>query len=525
CPGLASLFSLFDHGRRQRGRREPSAWADLFQQQLDAADWPTRAESAAQRQVIKIWKAALANLRALAPQYPSMDLEQALRTIQLLCGMITTTDRFDAAVQVTLASPEECFGLQFEAIWVLDTDDKQWPEAARPNPLLPYSLQYEARMPRSSADWQHQEARRQFQGLKDATREQLLFSYCETEEEQQLRPSPLLHGLTVAQLASADLPAISLDMTTITDCQNLPLAPGESIKGGTSLLSDQSQCPFRSFARHRLHTEALREFSSGPDSADRGSMLHTALKVVWDQLQGSDALQRLSEADLEQLLQHACTVATDELRGKYPETVTPVYSDLEQIRLRRLLVAQLELDRQRPPFTTPYREHELTWHGPGFELNLKADRIDRLANGSYFLVDYKSGRSAINTRHWQGERPEDMQLALYHSSMVAATITPVAGAAMLQLHAEQQQYYGAIDTDEAGWLKPVRPREDWQALAAAWPQNVTRLAGEFSDGVNRVEPLDPVRTCTYCDFHSLCRIQENSAVFEAESPEGSPQDD
>ena len=50
----------------------------------------------------------------------------------------------------------------------------------------------------------------------------------------------------------------------------------EQLRGGSALIEDQSQCPFRAFARRRLGAQTLDEPVVGLSSADRGSILHDA---------------------------------------------------------------------------------------------------------------------------------------------------------------------------------------------------------------------------------------------------------
>ncbi len=522
CPALAELLKLFDHGKRKAGARPPREWADLFQSQLEAARWPGEDSGTNGRIARQVCESALGNLRRFTAHHGSLELEQALAAMRLLCNTVTAGESFDVNTQVTLANPDECSGLRIDGMWVLGMDDRQWPEAARPNPLLPYTLQQDLGMPRNSADWQRQEAARQYLGLQQACGGSMHCSYSKSDEEQELRPSPLLHGISAIEPVLREYVGQEASVTTLLDCENLPLQAEESVVGGARLLTDQSHCPFRSYAHHRLQAEALPDFSSGPDTMARGILLHTALRVVWERLESSEALHRLNEAEQEELLNEACEIATAELRQDYPETVTPAYAKLEQSRLRELLKTQLQLDRSRPAFTVTHREQELNWNGPGFSLNLQADRIDRLEDGSYFLIDYKSGRGSIDTRKWQGERPEDLQLALYYTSLLDSDITPVTGAAMLQVHVERQQYYGSINSQaDTGWLKPLRNRPDWTGLSGDWPATVDSLGREFSEGITRIDPLDPMRSCQYCDLHSLCRIhsdeiQDEAGLYEAD---------
>ncbi|MEM9503338.1 MAG: PD-(D/E)XK nuclease family protein [Cyanobacteria bacterium P01_E01_bin.43] len=72
-----------------------------------------------------------------------------------------------------------------------------------------------------------------------------------------------------------------------------PVSVSEQIQSGQALFSDQANCPFRAFARHRL---GLREPASpepGLTPALRGTAVHIALETFYQDINDSSSLALL----------------------------------------------------------------------------------------------------------------------------------------------------------------------------------------------------------------------------------------
>ena len=89
----------------------------------------------------------------------------------------------------------------------------------------------------------------------------------------------------------------------------------------------------------------------------------------------------------------------------------PIYLDLEEIRLVRLVTEWLEFEKARETFTVEQTEAKRTVTIDGLSMNLRLDRVDRLVDGSSLVIDYKTGN--VDPRSWDLPRPDDLQLPLY----------------------------------------------------------------------------------------------------------------
>jgi len=131
------------------------------------------------------------------------------------------------------------------------------------------------------------------------------------------------------------------------------------------------------------------------------------------------------------------------------------------------------------------------WFERGFEFRLgrhtvrgRVDRVDRLGDGSYELIDYKTGRpkSAAQLR-------DDVQLSLY----------AVGASAAWQLEAAQQAYYYVLDDEKV----PVERDEE----ARDW---IRETVFEVADGISAqgFEPTPSWSACSMCDYRIACPVAE-----------------
>jgi DNA helicase-2/ATP-dependent DNA helicase PcrA len=114
----------------------------------------------------------------------------------------------------------------------------------------------------------------------------------------------------------------------------------------------------------------------------------------------------------------------------------------------------------------------------------RVDRVDRLPEGGYELIDYKTGRpkSAAQLR-------DDVQLSLY----------AVGAREAWQLEAAQQAYYYVLDDAKV----PV-PRSDEDR---DW---ITDTVFEVADGIlsQGFEPTPSFAACSVCDYRIACPAAE-----------------
>jgi ATP-dependent helicase/nuclease subunit B len=291
----------------------------------------------------------------------------------------------------------------------------------------------------------------------------------------------------------------------IEDFQAPPFRSTESLSGGVGVIRSQAQCPFRAFAEYRLHAQRPEDACFGFDARERGGYLHRALENVWKRLESSERLNQVSDSELESIVDAAVAEA---LASERNSPFRDVISAAERDRLREAILYWLnEKEKQRgTPFHVEHVEEKKTVEINGLQLRLRVDRIDRLADGSVVLIDYKSGD--ISERGLQGKRPSEPQLLVY----AAAMEEEVDGIFLAQVRPREAKTVGSALHSHFAVAKNAKL--DWAVLRDESREYLHDLAGEFIAGHAAVDPLPGA--CTYCNLPALCRIYQGARALKDE---------
>ena len=514
---LANLLMAYTTRRELRAKLMPSQWLAPLQDVLALAAWPgTQGLDSLEYQQVEQWHALLEDFADFDTVCGPMALAQAVTLIQRLSAdRVSQPQTADSNIQVL--GTLEAAGQQFDYLWVCGLQASSWPAAARPNPLIPLNLQRSYDMPHSSAEREWRFADRIIGSFR-RTSGQFFTSYATQLDGVPELPSALLSEFDVqdspATGALIDVHWTALhgqrDLVRIEDSRAPALEDSEleTLEGGSGLLENQSQCPFRAFARHRLLVEPLSEPQASLSAAERGSILHEALFVLWGRLGGSDGLAALDDS----AEQAACLQSSAEGLEKLPSgrrrQVGQACLDLEKVRLTGLLREWLHVERQRQEgFTVAAREEKMGVTLGRLTLRLQVDRVDTLADGGNVIIDYKSSASKVGD--WLGRRPPKPQLLLYG---LAVAEQPVA-LSFAQVRARESKFVGlgenafapGITTDVAKAVKGKLMADDWDSLNAVWRAQLEKLAEDFLAGEAAVDPLAS-DSCTWCGLQSLCRV-------------------
>jgi DNA helicase-2/ATP-dependent DNA helicase PcrA len=136
-------------------------------------------------------------------------------------------------------------------------------------------------------------------------------------------------------------------------------------------------------------------------------------------------------------------------------------------------------------------EGEPVWLERKFDIRIgphqvrgRVDRVDRLPDGSYELIDYKTGE-----RRSEEQLENDLQLALYR----------LAAREAWGLEAGTGSYYYVLDADKVA--APVRADD---------AERVERTVLAVGEGVlgQDFEPRPSPTTCSWCDYRLICPAAE-----------------
>lgn len=489
CPKLQRAWKRLRRVLRERPVHAGlSRWSEFFGRLLRAVRWPGDAELTAQeQQAMDAWQDALSDLASLGIVSPPVTLDETLAHLRRL--LARGVDEANLFAPVQILDSTDAAGLAFDAAFLAGMSDENWPPRLTPNPLVPLAIQRAHGVPESSAE----SAQLEKQRLSDA----LLSSAPVIEVSYS--GTPWSDGGAGLPSRPAVRPTI-LEM--IDDTNGPPLTLTENVRGGTSLIKSQSQCPFRAFAEIRLRAGTMEEASLGLDSRDRGTLLHKALQAVWQNLQSSERLSAASDQELRLLVQEALAAAVD----GHEQPIERLARETERARLEEVILEWLAVEREREqPFTVEMveldREHEFS----GLRLKLRIDRIDRLRNDKLLLIDYKSGKQ--DAPKWKEDRPQEPQLLVYSSALGSE----VDGLFLCQLKPRDMKPIGCSREKQFS-AKSAAVEDCWNEFLASASDCVEKLAREFMAGYAALDPAK--HACDYCKLKPLCRIQEQCGIRE-----------
>jgi ATP-dependent helicase/nuclease subunit B len=519
--------------------RSPLEWAQLATHLLEEAGWVgARPQSSEDFQAARRWSQVVEACGSLGFDGQRMSWSDFAGELRAALAETLFAPESEEA-PIVIAGPAESAGLEADAIWFLGADENAWPANGTMNPLLPAAVQRDAGMPHGSAalDWELAQAITA-RLLKSAP--EVRFSYAAQIEGADARPSRLVKQLAgPPEDLPGDLAAAPAAVPMTVACQESDPIPcefaaadetpvGEAaparVFGGASVITAQSQCPFKAFASARLGAETWEPAEPALTPAERGNLLHTVLHAVWaGPPQGLRSLADLRAlGDLPEFVEEHVGRAMEQIPHRIREQMPARYRALEAARLKRLVTAWLEYESARAEFSVEATELEKPVVVAGLPLKLRLDRLDRLNDGTFLVIDYKTG--LVTDRAWDLPRPEDPQLPLY-AGFGLEKDQVLGGLVFAKVRSGTEMGFAGRVADATVTLLPdagrtsalvKRPLEADQLMD--WRDEIEILARDFLAGRADVDPREAAE-CERCGLHALCRIQELQPAFAEDEEE------
>ncbi len=503
-------------------RQSPLDWAELVPRLLQTVGWPgERPLTSAGHQAASRWQLAVESCGSLGFDGRRVRWQEFVSALgRALEETLFAPESRDAPIQI--AGPAESAGLAADVVWFLGADEDAWPGSGATHPLLPPEVQREAGMPHATAQLDWELARAITSRLLTAAPE-VHFSYARQSDASEARLSAL-----VAQFAGFPqplppelaAPPCSAPLTEFfDDACHIPFPPGK-VEGGASVLTAQSQCPFKAFATARLGARGWEPAQAGLTAAQRGQLLHAVLHAIWggppEGIRTHGELLNLAEPG-SFVANHVQRVLRDELPAGIRERMPRRYLELEELRLTRLVTEWLGYEATRIAFDVVDTEVARTVTLAGLTFDLRLDRLDQLIDGSLLVIDYKSGD--VSPKAWDLPRPDDVQLPLY-AGFALAPNDESGGLVFAKVRAGDRSFDGRV-RDVAATLfeglkgnnRLVKNSLDDRQLCE-WKNCIEQLAWEFLDGRAEVNPREYPQTCERCGLQTLCRVQEYQAALD-----------
>lgn len=479
-----------------KGFKTIGQWIDLINVYLSNLNWPgPRVLDSIEHQQVSHWHALLERLIDLSAVAGKVNFNTFCQEL-IKAANATPFQAQTPLSPIQILGALEGAALSFSHVWILGMHHRQWPGIASPNPFLPHDLQRNLGMPHASAERELVFAESLTKHYKSCA-EYIYFSYPTTIEDQELHCSPLIEDIDKILISdilagnenTCDLDNHLLTLLTNYQCDTLIDNQGppvnshtEIIKGGASILKEQSACAFNAFARFRLGARNPNKPSAGLSYIERGNILHEVLANIWKLLKNHASLCMIEDHKLAALITNELNPILNKVSAKRGLNNLPLYIDVERQRLEKIIFLWLQEEKRRPPFTVISIEEPIKVIYQGLELNLRLDRIDQLENGDLLLIDYKTGNPS--KKDWSGSRPKDPQLPFYCLTTLPA---PIA-ISFARVSIKAQTFIGMGGSlDQPLELEFI---EDWEAQKTEWAEAIQGLAKDFMDGVATVDFRD-----------------------------------
>ncbi|MBC7756606.1 MAG: PD-(D/E)XK nuclease family protein [Bdellovibrio sp.] len=542
-----SIEQLFAHLNAamaiSSNRAMPSQWALNLDSLLTALGWPgERSISSLEYQAISAWQKALQQLAKLDVLGKNLSPNEAVLRMQQICTaqVFQAETTFEPSIQIV--GIMEALSTPIDALWCMQMNDHIWPPPARPNPLLPAFIQRAASVPGADNHIQAVFAANIHQRLIHSA-SHIIFSSSKTENESQLRASPLIkelatltNTLLAATLAEQLSQLGNANLTQLEDHIAPPIQAGDHVSGGTGLLKAQAICPAWAFYQYRLGAKALKTPSNGLDNMDRGSLVHAVLERFWhpneqfrhdefrhDEFRHFADLRDMSVDDFTKAINIAIRRTLQDFEEK-TNIASKTVLELEHERLYKLIAAWLQHEKELGvSFKIVDCEAEKKVYICGIEITLKIDRIQQFENGALAFIDYKTGQEP-KMSSWDETRITEPQLPTYASFWAAfgaddAQINSQVSSVQFGLVKIADHAFIGVSTDnfetDSDKRKPkfLQAFTDWKSLLNHWKDSIEAIAQEIKMGEAAVK-FNHENDLMYCEVLPLLRLPERQLQFE-----------
>ena len=526
-----SLRDFFEYQQTLPARSAPSSWSEYFANMLEKIGWPgERQLNSDERQQNEAWGSVLEKLASILVVKSEIRRSEAFSVLRREAGD-QGFQRHTPESPIEVMDPQGAAAMRFDHVWMLGMNENKWPRPVAPNPFIPIRLQSKYGVLHSDTQLFLNWTERLQQKIIRSSHN-VAFSYSCFDGDRPLLASPLLPRQKQSDIKNGlsettAFQRVIFESRQIEEITDFKAPCAESHSGGADIFTDQSQCPFRSFAKHRLHSCGLEDPDIGLSPRQRGSILHRLMQSFWKDVQSQAELIKRTPEQHDELITSLIDQAIQEGQKSLSSVFTPQFSNIEATRLKTVMTSWIEIEKTRKPFRVRELEFLVEQSLKGVNFRGRVDRIDELDDGSLVIVDYKTGVQSIGD--WVPERPRNPQLPLYAVTL-PGNIAVVVLAIMKQGDdfgyrglASRQDVFDSSSSnrnlvkvkkfeDDLATRKKFLYGEDvkdmgWDDLLHEWRSEVETLATQFRKGHAPVNPKHP-GVCQYCDQSPFCRIAE-----------------
>ena len=237
-----------------------------------------------------------------------------------------------------------------------------------------------------------------------------------SEGGEHLMASGFVQALQLGQASALAADPSALRALTPQPCV-MPRPTGEALpltRLSSTAFEDLRRCPYRFFALRQLKLQASDELDAELDKRDFGNWLHGVLKSFHEALHQTPAQDEATRLTLINLAAEQSTQAL----GLSPSEFLPFAAAWPRVR-----AGYLQWLTEHEASGARFDEAEVWKETPLGAMTLvgKIDRVDRTADGSAWVMDYKTESRATTTQRLK-DSLEDTQLAFYAALLTDDTL-------------------------------------------------------------------------------------------------------
>jgi probable DNA repair protein len=462
-------------------KNSPVTWARHLDELLNEIGWPGEGSlRSPEFQLINRWRNLLNELASLDVVIPSMTFADAAGHLASLAREVVYQPDTGAGL-VNLLGSLEAAGMEFTDLWVVGMDASRWPSSGQPMPLVSRNLQRRHGMPDASPQDSLEYSRRVLKRLASSA-EAVHFSWSRVEQDTPQLPTSLLDELSPlvehefgdpywyadSLRGAARVHEIKADVAP-------PVKKIEKIAGGAYTIQRQTIEPFAAFAYGRLGVRDLRHFEVGLSPSLRGILLHETLHELLRQKPAQQDIASWSEAEKEKRI-FAAIENGFAATLRHADAVLRRLLAIERRRLRGVIDRFLAMEQMRSNFSIEQVEERIEFTFAGIQVALRADRIDRLADDTLLVIDYKTGQ--VKNFLGRDKSPVDLQLVVY----ATALDQEVGGLALFNVGTRTIAHKGVGGSVEWNTVE----KTEWQEMLSRWSLSVHAAMEQIAAGDVRI---------------------------------------
>ena len=488
CPLFIQFLKRFNQFINQRkGYKKFTYWVKIVNDFLQDIDWlGDRAHNSLQDKVFQSWSSvcdSLCSLDALSIGEISFHdfsyhLSRKLEAIEMR--------HTEESSNVFVLEPEQASSVQPTHLWLIGINTGQPRFRNKTSNLLPLGPQIKAMVPGIDSAVDFQLRQKLFDSfLKNKV--EVIVSYSEYTKGIKNLKSPLLDRDPLIYKSSEIIKNQGPLLTPI-DYGNLRGAYFNDVSDSNvsiSFFADQAACPFRGYAIHRLGSKTIHEPSPGMSKKLQGILVHDVLANLWGKIKSLDNLRSKNLDELTRVI--SLSIENVFRNTKNLINCEAPIIDIEKNRIKKLVLNWLEFEKKSENFKVIATEKKVRGKIFNIDISCRLDRLDQLTDGSFRVIDYKTG--IFTKGDLEPPRISAPQLYLY---CMLVGLDKVKGFSIAR-----------INVNTASLVSKIFQDDDDQV----WHKDLESLGQEICDGIATRRPKNSDSTCNFCDQKVFCRVK------------------